>query len=82
MCAESDHLGDPVLHGGRIAGVSDTLGHSFGKAKPPLDLRQQKHAGIRGQATAGKSHMDRFAANRWKTGQRPVTLRHGGRELR
>jgi hypothetical protein len=71
-----------VPHGGGIARVFDTLGQSIGNAKSPLYLCQHNYTGIRRQPTAVKSELNRFAANRWKTGQNTITIRHGGRELR
>jgi len=69
-------------HRRRLARVLAAPGQRFGDAKAALDRRQHQNAAIRGQPTAIKRELNRLAADRWKTRQEPVTLNHGGCELR
>ena len=80
--AEADHLGKPMLNRSRIAWVLDATCQPLSDAKTALDLRQQQNAAVRGQPATIKRQLNRLAANRWKARQNPVTIGHGGCELR
>jgi hypothetical protein len=54
-------------------------GQALGDPEPALDVCQQQHARVRGQATAVEGDPHRLAGDRRRTGQDQDTLRHGGR---
>jgi hypothetical protein len=55
-----------------IARVVEAARQTFGDAKPALDLGQQQHAGLGGQAARIEGHSHRLAANRWQTAETPL----------
>jgi hypothetical protein len=50
--AEADHLGEPVLDRLRRARVLDAARQALGDPESPLDLGQDQHPAVRGQASA------------------------------
>jgi hypothetical protein len=62
--AKADHLGQAVAHPLGRSWVLDAACQAPGEPEPPLDLRQQQHAGVRGQPAAVEPDVHGLAANR------------------
>lgn len=58
---EADHLSEVMSDAVGRAWIVQTGCQAFGKAKPPLDLKQHQHPGIRSQTTAVKRNVNCLA---------------------